>query len=457
MCRNGWCAKCFKSHPLDKFHVRLPQDFNGATLAEVEDEVRFKYARPGDHLVTPFQCPCCQSQNIRGKSLVPGDANDAAFESLCIRAYLDAFWSRSSRTIAKHVTEVGFLLKYSRLLGLVALPDLGPWGLGNHMGMLTAIMVLMRSKEPGRQGSTVKFGTARQTRSTLTVLWEASADSGQDLVLSSGSSRGRFITTLNPSEGRWYQSFTLGIAARMGDEVRQDRAYALAELLELLRMYEEEWKELKFEMPIDHLSACMFLLVSCLGGMRGYEVVWTDLTALRRDVILCEESEDCEAVCWPLVGRFKLEDGKVGIHIIPIAGTTRSGIPFFVWTQRFVGALQRKGITEGWAFQRRDGSRALASDYRTNIFGKLEMIQQNTNLIEKDVDVWEEYGVQRSGRRFFVTECQVRKIPQSVIEAQCRWRTERTKGKQRVARSMMQLYSEVRNMKSVLIQPSKAF
>lgn len=107
-CRNAWCARCFKAHPLDDFEVRLPQDFNGATLAEVEDEVRFKYARAGDHLITPFQCPCCQSQNIRGKSLVPGDASDAAFESLCIRAYLDAFWSRSSRTIAKHVTEVGF-------------------------------------------------------------------------------------------------------------------------------------------------------------------------------------------------------------------------------------------------------------------------------------------------------------------------------------------------------------
>lgn len=274
-------------------------------------------------------------------------------------------------------------------------------------------------------------------------------------MLSSGSARGRFITTLNPAEGRWYQNFTLGITARMGDEVRQDRAYSLAELVQLVGMFEEEWAELKFEMPIEHLSACMFLLVSCLGGMRGYEVVWTDLTALRRDILLCEEAEDYEAVSWPLVGRFKLEDGKVGVHIIPIAGTTsRSGIRFFEWTQRFVGALHRRGLTEGWAFQRTDGSRALASDYRANIFEKLEWIQQNTNLIEKDVDVWEEYGMQRSGRRFFVTECQNQKIPQSVIEAQCRWRTERTKGKQKVARSMMQLYSEVRNMKSVLIQPS---
>jgi hypothetical protein len=381
-----------------------------------------------------------------------------AFESLCIRAYLDAFWAHSSRTVAKHVTEVGFILRYSRQLGIVGLPDLGPWELGNHMGMTTAMMLLMRSTEPGRKGGTVKFGTARQIRSTFTVIWEASADSGKDMVLSSGSTRGRFITTLNPSEGRWYQYFTQGVAARMGDVVHQDRAYSIEVLLELLRMYEEEWAEMQFDMPMEHLSACMFLLVTCLGGMRGYEVMWTDLTTLKRDVTLCEEAEDYEAVCWPLIGRFKSDDGKVGVHIIPIAGTTlRSGLRFFEWTQRFVGGLLRAGVSEGWAFRRGDGSPALASDYRTNIFTKLELIHQTTGLIEEDVDVWEEYGIQRSGRRCFVTECLNLKIPQQVIESQCRWRTERTKGKQGAARSMMQHYADVRNMKSVLIQTSKAF
>mmetsp|Transcript_12603 Transcript_12603/g.21354 ORF Transcript_12603/g.21354 Transcript_12603/m.21354 type:complete len:444 (+) Transcript_12603:3911-5242(+) len=443
---------------MDDFKVKVPQDFYGASLAEVEDEERFKYARPGDHLVTPFQCPCCQSENIRGKTLDPSDASDVAFEALCIRAYLDAFWSHASKTIAKHVSQVKFLEGYSQQLRLNPLPDLGPWPLGQHMGMLTAIMVLMRSKEPGRGDSTVKYGTARQVRSTLTVLWETSPDSGRDMVLSSASTRGRFITTLNPTESRWYQYFNTGLAARMGDVVRQDLAYTLGVLLELLSMFEDEWRSMRCDMPIEHLSACMFLLVACLGGMRGYEVVWTDLTALRHDVITCEETEDYEAVSWPVVGRFKNEQGKLGHHVIPIAGTTsRSNIQFFVWTQRFVGAIETKGITEGWAFQRSDGSRAKASDYRNNIFSKLEDIQQRTNLIDEDVNVWEDYGIQRSGRRFFVTESLNCGIPRHVIEAQCRWSTDRAKGNKTVTRSMMQHYSEVRNMKSVLIQPSKAF
>ena len=42
-------------------------------------------------------------------------------------------------------------------------------------------------------------------------------------------------------------------------------------------------------MSVRSVCAAMFLLVSCLGGMRGYEVVWTDLGALRYDLQYCED------------------------------------------------------------------------------------------------------------------------------------------------------------------------
>ena len=84
----------------------MPRDFNGASLAEVEDEIRFKQARPGDHLCIPFQCPNCQSQNIRGKSIDSTHIDDLVFECMIVRATLDAFWSRASKTIANHVREV---------------------------------------------------------------------------------------------------------------------------------------------------------------------------------------------------------------------------------------------------------------------------------------------------------------------------------------------------------------
>lgn len=41
---------CCKPHPWNDFKVDLPRDFNGVSLAEVEGEIRFKRAMPGDHL-----------------------------------------------------------------------------------------------------------------------------------------------------------------------------------------------------------------------------------------------------------------------------------------------------------------------------------------------------------------------------------------------------------------------
>ena len=78
-CQYACCARCFTKHDLDTFEVAIPQDFNGAYLAEVEDKVWFQQACSGNHLCTPFQCPNCQCQNIRENDLDPNAAEDADF------------------------------------------------------------------------------------------------------------------------------------------------------------------------------------------------------------------------------------------------------------------------------------------------------------------------------------------------------------------------------------------
>eukprot|EP00956_Cyclotella_meneghiniana_P033971 scaffold100699_cov23-Cyclotella_meneghiniana.AAC.1 len=149
-------------------------------------------ARPGDHLCSSFQCPNCQSQNIRGRDLKTStNIADACFESLCIRAQLDSFWARSKTTVKSHVSEARFMSRYGAALGFTPMPPLGPFRLGDHNGMLQAILLEMRTMEPGRKdGERVQWGTARGTRTTTTVLWENSPASGSDIVFSSGSVRG---------------------------------------------------------------------------------------------------------------------------------------------------------------------------------------------------------------------------------------------------------------------------
>jgi hypothetical protein len=249
-----------------------------------------------------------------------------------------------------------------------------------------------------------------------------------------------------PSESRWYEHFTLS----------HDRAYTIEVLHKLLALYESEWTVGQYEMPLHSLCACMFLLVSSLGGMRGFEVMWTDLAALRYDLDYCVKVEDYTAVSWPIVGQFKAHDGRLGCYMIPIAGKTQSGIEFYKCTQRFVGRLAMGGHYDGWAFKRKDGTCAKASDYINNIYQRLyiEHIQATTSLIDRDCDVRVEYRAQRSGRRFLTTHATMQGVSPHIIELQCRWQTDPVNGERSVSRSMIHLYSEIRNMKKTLIQPS---
>lgn len=206
------------------------------------------------------------------------------------------------------------------------------------------------------------------------------------------------------------------------------------------------------------MYSVMFLLVSTLGGMRGYEVMWTDLAALRYDVRYAKQRGDYTGVAWPIVGRFKARNGVLDNYIIPIAGTTKSGLKFFKWTERFISRLELEGMENGWAFRRPDGTRAKAADYRANIFQKLEELQATTNLIEDECNIWDAFGIQRSGRRCFVAACTNANIPKHIIELQCRWSTDRANGERTVVRTMIHNYSEIRNIKYSLLRPSsKAF
>jgi len=163
-----------------------------------------------------------------------------------------------------------------------------------------------------------------------------------------------------------------------------------------------------------------------------------------------------DGIGWPLVGRFKMEGGAFGNHIVPIAGVTKSGLQPLKWGDRLIGALQDEGVTKGWAFCREDGRQAHCADYGETVFSKLEEIQNNRpDLIEQDCKVREEYGLQRSWRRGFASEAANQGVKETDINAQCRWQSEMKTGRM-VFRSMADRYTDYRLNRSRLLKPSRA-
>ncbi len=190
-------------------------------------------------------------------------------------------------------------------------------------------------------------------------------------------------------------------------------------------------------MPLVLVSACMFLLVSCFGEMWGFEVVWTDLTALRYNIAHCKSAKDDLTVSWPIVGWFKSCHGILDCYMTPIAGVTNLGIQFFTWTQQFLRWLGQEGFEDVWEFWRPDKSRAKASDYQDNIFWMLEIIQATTTLIDSGCSIWDEYSVLCSGWHFFTTRSSNMKVDKPDTELQCRWSTDRANGVRTVQQSVI--------------------
>ena len=61
-------------------------------------------------------------------------------------------------------------------------------------------------------------------------------------------------------------------------------------------MYEREFQDDNRKCSDDAMDSCMFLMVTCLGGMRGFEAISMDLSVLRYDFGYCETDDYYSAI-----------------------------------------------------------------------------------------------------------------------------------------------------------------
>jgi hypothetical protein len=83
----------------DEFPIARPTDKDGMIVMDANDETRFKEARDGDFLLTPFQCDLCHFRNLLSRDPVIGLPQDVRLVKLIRRANLDALWSREPGTV----------------------------------------------------------------------------------------------------------------------------------------------------------------------------------------------------------------------------------------------------------------------------------------------------------------------------------------------------------------------
>ena len=463
-----WCGLCYQRDKSDNFHINELTDEDGTRMYDCEsDRLRYKVGIDGAHLVSPFQCDLCLFRTLYARN-PRRDLADMEHLKVIRRINLDVIWSREPSTIAKNIGYLNNLIVTCESSGFTPqLPSLGPFPFKDTIGIGLAFSMLVHSTRTGRHSKLyTQFATIRKQRSAFSNLFHASHEgSHTGMVISSGSQTSARITTC-PSNSIWFGRWSAGCETRMGFILKQNRAISLEVVLGLVQSFKKDIKEAQPN-SWHRQKLCMglsFAVIAFTASLRGSEGLKVEFKTLKK---LITKGKDTSAivteahkvrpkhkviphVILPLRGRFKGEKGEL-CHLMPLANVSKSGLPIRASIELLVATrMEMKDADKQWAFCDNEGAKLVFSDMNDIILEQLDKLKEDDldgSMYDlTDVDVFEEFSINRSFRRGSSTHAQNQKIPELVINAQNRWRKiEAAKG-MRPKFGMIENYSEIEHL-----------
>ena len=243
-------------------------------VPDQEDGKQYRCARNGDHLQCPFQCDLCHFRNIKKRNPRWHSMLDYQLMIAIRRASIDAFWGRRPGTVGNTRRDVGTILDVSRRkFGIEKImPDMGPFCMEDDWGMGMAAVMLDKSLSQGNYSENVQFSTVQKLRAAYSNVWNARVNTPWEGVMAKDTAK--IYVTKCPTYLLWFERFTRGLHARMGDDRRPDAAisvkliHALIERAELDYLDAEDVKQRRYL-----ARAGLYYLSTFLGGLRRGEEV----------------------------------------------------------------------------------------------------------------------------------------------------------------------------------------
>jgi hypothetical protein len=463
-CAKAWHGKCYVQHVQDKFPVLRMKDLDDALMSEEDleddDPLRFREARDGDHLLTSFQCDCCQFQNIQRRNPVEESHQDRLFMMCIRRAILDSFWSRERGTVSGNRQEGMRHLSNCDALGTnEPYQARGPFPVEDKCGIKTAVSLLLRSLDAGKNADTIQYETMRKLRSHMSNFVHTTPGGlGATFIAEDG--KGGTVSE-SPTNSDWFKRFMRGCHKRMGDIWIPDRALTIREILCCQTLLEADWE--LFDGDVDGRLRTALTAVMLIGGftgaLRGEEIVRMDLGAMRKHWNESMEHPDAPHVPLMLAGRFKREIGEK-LFCQPLALVSKSGLQIRLWMFRLIEAYGNVGIVNGPVFRKAGKTpgtirRAQVGDLDPMFHAILKRVQLRwPSVIPDSVNVEGETSAFRSIRRGSTSEAQNAQLAKEIIEANNRWRKAMKARGLTPGMSMMERYSEARASVPTLIRYS---
>jgi hypothetical protein len=122
-------------------------------------------------------------------------------------------------------------------------PPLGPFPVGDSLGIGVAVAMLLKSLEPGRYNTTYQqFETVRKLQAGYSNIYMALCD-GVSSLRTVGGDKVKHHLTYSSTQSKWFEIFSLGCVRHMGQDVRQDWAIPLPAMYGLINILEKEWSQ----------------------------------------------------------------------------------------------------------------------------------------------------------------------------------------------------------------------
>ena len=423
----------------------------------------FCHARPGDHLITPFQCELCHFRNVFKRDPNMESEEDKWALKCIIRANLDAFWARRTSTVQGNTREMARsmrILESLRIASPTSIHRRGPYPIEDVMGMIPAMISLQRSLDKGRNSKTIQWDTMRGVRSTFSNFIHTTVSGSRGAVLSDGRRSTRITESV--ANSLWFKRFMDGCHERMGDVKIQDAAMSIELLLELERMLELQYQQLKENNGDESLFEIVTLGASLVLGfssaLRGEELAHIRLMETMECTKRGITHPKYPHVLLALEGRFK---GLIARqkHKIPLVETTRSGIANKKWLLRLFAAYEKSGARYGPLFRSSPRGERAVSIQQLDLWLHELLIgcqKQHPELLGNDIDSLSTYSFRRSLRRGSTTQARNQKIPKDVVVLNNRWRSQEQARSREAQSDMIDLYTDVVAALATLLQYSEA-
>ncbi|KAL7549158.1 hypothetical protein ACHAWF_014052, partial [Thalassiosira exigua] len=240
---------------------------------------------------------------------------------------------------------------------------------------------------------------------------------------------------------------------RMGSQSRANRASTIEVMVKLLELIEID------ALAEDDVAAAnelwklgAYVTVSLASSLRGNEAFMMDLAGMwmhidkgregvapakvdKNTVLSEQECLNLPHVALCLFGKTKGET-VFDHHIINVANETQSGLRPRFYVEKLLDVCKSEGRTSGPAFADPSGRLARSLEYDVGFRGYMAKVQQETQLIPKDWDVWEVYGINRTMRKTAQTRLKRAGFGITFQNVFNRWRDVERAGGRRVRRPM---------------------